>query len=207
MKKLIFPIAILFLMAVSCSKSEKKAVTTDVAFARYVQAFTSGVISSESSISVYMTQPVEGDVNTEELFRFEPEVKGKTVLVGGRVFEFRPEKPLKPGTTYKAVFALGKVLTVDSKLQTMPFEFATVKQTYSITVEGLKNYEGLNSTQMQLTGYVLTADVADSEPIQKLLRLRQTERNCLCYGATTVDAANTFLRSTALPVCRTMPGR
>ncbi|MFV0266586.1 MAG: alpha-2-macroglobulin family protein [Draconibacterium sp.] len=169
MKKLIFPIAILFLMAVSCSKSEKKAVTTDVAFARYVQAFTSGVISNESSISVYMTQPVEGEANTDELFRFEPEVKGKTVLVGGRVFEFRPEKPLKPGTTYKAAFALGKVLEVDSKLQTMPFEFATVKQTYSITVEGLKNYEGLNSTQMQLTGYVLTADVADSEPIEKIV--------------------------------------
>ncbi|MCK3683278.1 Ig-like domain-containing alpha-2-macroglobulin family protein [Maribellus sp. YY47] len=169
MKKLIFPIVALLIMAVSCTKSERKTVTTDVAFSRYVQAFTSGVISSESTISVYMSQPVEGEINTEDLFRFKPEVKGKTVLVGGRIFEFRPDEALKPGTNYKAEFALGKVLKVESKFQQLPFEFATVKQTYSITVEGLRNYEGLNSTQMQLTGYVLTADVADSDPIEKIV--------------------------------------
>ncbi|MFV0590029.1 MAG: alpha-2-macroglobulin family protein [Draconibacterium sp.] len=169
MRKLIFPIFILLITAVSCTKSDKKTVTTDVAFSRYVQAFTSGVISSESTISVYMSQPIEEQPNTEGLFRFKPEIKGKAVLVGGRIFEFRPEGPLKPGTTYKAEFALGKVLSVDSKFQQLPFEFATVKQTYSITVEGLTNYEGLNSTQMQLTGYVLTADVADSEPVEKLV--------------------------------------
>ena len=169
MRKLFIPAIFILMMVVSCTKSEKKKVTTDIAFSNYIQAFTSGVISSESPISVYMAQPVSGDVNTDGVFRFTPEIKGKTVLVGGRIFEFRPSEPLKQGTTYKAGFELGKVMDVDEELQTMPFEFSTVKQTFSVTVDGLKNYEGLNAAQMQLTGYILTADVADPEPFGKIV--------------------------------------
>ena len=66
MKKFVLPIFILLLIATSCSKNEKKPVATDVAFSRYVQAFTSGVVSSESTISVYMTQPVDSTVEYPE---------------------------------------------------------------------------------------------------------------------------------------------
>ncbi len=169
MKQLILPLIIVFLVITSCSENEKKPVSTDMAYSRYIQAFTSGIVSSESTISVYMAQPVDSAVNTTNLFQFKPEIKGKTVLVGGRVFEFRPAEPLQSGTNYKAEFDLGKVLKVSSKYQKMPFEFSTVQQTFSVTVEGLKNYEGLNSSEMQLTGYLLTADVANIEFVEKIV--------------------------------------
>ncbi|WP_167609411.1 alpha-2-macroglobulin family protein [Maribellus sediminis] len=170
MKKLILPFILILLLA-SCSKTEKKSVPTDIAFSRYVQAFTSGIISSKSAISVHMSQAVDSAVNIQNLFHFKPGIKGETVLVGGRIFEFRPSEPLKSGTNYKAEFELGKVFKVDSKYQKMPFEFSTVQQTFSVTVEGLKNYEGLNSNQMQLTGYLLSADVADAESFENIVKV------------------------------------
>lgn len=169
MKKFIFPIIFLLMVIVSCKNNEKKVVQTDVAFSNYVQAFTSGMVSKQSIISVYLAQSIEYKKNLENLFHFTPEIKGETVMVGDRIFEFRPSEPLKSGVTYKAEFALGKLITVDTKLAKMPFEFSTVKQTFSVTVEGLKNYEGVSAKEMQLNGYVLTADVADAEPVEKVL--------------------------------------
>ncbi len=169
MKKFILPFVFLALIFSACKTRDQKKVSTDVAFTTYVQAFTSGVVSSKSTISIYLTHSVERKDKLDGIFRFSPEIKGKTVLVGDRIFEFRPEEAMEPGTTYKAEFSLGKVLDVEDKLQVMPFQFSTVQQSFSVTVEGLKSYEGTQSSMMQLTGYVLTADVAEDEPIEKIV--------------------------------------
>ncbi len=169
MKKFIIPLIFLLITIVACKKNENKSVKTDVAFSSYVQAFTSGIISNQATISVYLTQPVDGKPELGNLFRFTPEIKGQTILTGDRVFEFRPSEPMKSGTTYKAEFALGKVLQVDNKLAKMPFGFSTVQQTFSVTIDGLKNYEGIQTKQMQLSGYVLTADVAEAESVEQIL--------------------------------------
>uniref|UniRef100_UPI003217F6A5 alpha-2-macroglobulin family protein n=1 Tax=uncultured Draconibacterium sp. TaxID=1573823 RepID=UPI003217F6A5 len=169
MKKFILPMIFLLLTVVSCKNVDKKEVSTDLAFSSYVQAFTGGVVSRQTTVSVYLAQPLQEQTKVDNLFRFTPEIEGETILVGDRIFEFRPSEPLKSGTTYKAVFALGKVIDVDDKLAEMPFEFSTVEQSYSVTVEGLKNYEGGQSKHMQLNGYVLTADVADAVSVEEIL--------------------------------------
>jgi len=169
MKKNILSLILLLLAVVACKKSDKKPVAVDIAFSTYVQAFTSGVISNQSIISVYLSQPVERKKDYQELFHFSPEIPGKTVLVGDRIVEFRPSEPMKSGTAYKADFALGKILQVDKKLEVMPFGFSTIESTFSVTVEGLRNYEGDHAGQMQLTGYVLTSDFVDAEKVEGIL--------------------------------------
>ncbi len=167
-KKFIIPVTFFLMALFGCQSEKSKTVETDLGFSKYVQAYTAGTISKNASVSVYLTQPVSA-YNNEPVFSFSPEIKGKTVLVGDRIFEFRPEESMKSGTNYKAEFHLGKVLKVDKAFEKMPFQFSTMQQAFSLTVEGLKNYEGMRSSQMQLTGYVLTADVADVMEVEQTL--------------------------------------
>ncbi|QIA07769.1 alpha-2-macroglobulin family protein [Draconibacterium halophilum] len=169
MKKFIVPLFFLLLFTVSCKKNNNKEVGPSAEYTYYVQAFTSGVISSRTAIAVHLTKPVEFEDLADELFEFKPAIKGKAVQVSDRIFEFRPSEPLKQGVTYEANFLLGKVMQVKSDLQKMPFRFSTVPQSFSVTVEGLKNYEDVGSEQMQLTGYILTADVAEAQAVEKIL--------------------------------------
>ena len=172
MKKFIIPLFFLLLIVVSCKENNKTNVAPEVEFAHYVQAYTSGVISSRTTISVYLTKPVELNGPVGELFEFEPNIKGETIQVGDRMFEFRSSEPLKQGTEYEARFFLGKVMNVKNDLQEMPFRFSTVPQSFTVTVEGLTNYENLGATQMQLNGYVLTADVAEALAVENVLTTR-----------------------------------
>ncbi|WP_347838152.1 MG2 domain-containing protein [uncultured Draconibacterium sp.] len=169
MKKFIFPIFFLLVFTVSCKKNEKNISGTDAAFTHYVQAFTSGVVSTRTTISIYLAQPLQEVSIPEDLFRFSPKVQGKTVRVSDRIIEFRPNEPLLPGTTYEVTFALGKLLTLDKQLQVMPFSFSTVQQSFSVTVDGLSNYDDIGTNLMQLKAYVLTADIADAAPVEALV--------------------------------------
>jgi uncharacterized protein YfaS (alpha-2-macroglobulin family) len=169
MKKFIFPLTLFLIFLVGCQSESKKTVATQAGFSKYVQAFTSGTISTESVISVYLAQPLEGFNPDAELFEFFPEIKGETVLVGDRILEFRPNEGLKSGTNYQVEFQLGKVVKVEKAYGQMPFGFSTVQQAFSVTIEGLKNYEGICSTQMQLNGYVLTADAANLEKTEQII--------------------------------------
>ncbi|QGY42892.1 hypothetical protein GM418_04245 [Maribellus comscasis] len=170
MKKNISPLLVwLFLFLIACN-SDNKTVDTDAAFGKYVQAFTSGTISTEPVISVYLAKPFTSDVNPEQqLFQFSPEIKGKTVLVGNRIIEFRPSEPLKSGTKYSAEFYLGKIVETEKGLEKMPFSFSTIKQSFSVTLEGLKNYESDVPEQMKFSGYLLTADVANPVETEKVI--------------------------------------
>ncbi len=158
-----------FLFIFGC-QSNKKQVQTDAAFGKYVQAFTSGTISTESVISVYLAQSVSENINADiQAFSFKPAINGKTVVVGNRIVEFRPSEPLKPGTQYQAEFFLGKLVKTEKGLETMPFQFSTIKQSFSVNLDGLRNYEFGVTDKMQFSGYLLTADVAGAESVEKVV--------------------------------------
>ncbi|MEZ5107135.1 MAG: MG2 domain-containing protein, partial [Draconibacterium sp.] len=170
MKKLLFPFVIVLIFFLTGCQSNKKEDATDVAFGRYVQAFTSGTISTEANITVYLAQPVSEKLNEDEqLFSFKPAISGKTVLVGNRIVEFRPSEPLKAGISYSAQFCLGKILKTEKKMETMPFSFSTIKQSFSVTLDGLRNYGSGSPGKMQFTGYMLTADVANPAEAEKVV--------------------------------------
>ncbi len=170
MNKFIFLLLFLSVSILISCQPDKKDVETDVAFGKYVQAFTSGTISTESVISVYLAKPVSENTDAnKQLFSFKPAISGKTVLVGNRIVEFRPFEPLKPNTTYEAEFHLGKLVDTEKKYKDMPFQFSTMKQSFSVTLEGLKNYESGAPDKMQFTGYLITADVSDLATTEKVL--------------------------------------
>ena len=76
-------LAALFFMAVllltGCTNKEK----TD--FSKYITGYTSGVIKSSSSLSVYLGQPSDkgfqaGSTLPADLFRISPAIKGELIL-------------------------------------------------------------------------------------------------------------------------------
>ncbi len=170
MNKMPTLLAFLLSFVLSNCKPDKKEAVTDTAFGKYVQAFTSGTISVEPVISVYLAQPLSGKVSPDEqLFRFKPPISGKTVVIDSRIAEFRPSEPLSPNTRYSAEFYLGKLIKTVKGMETMPFKFSTMEQSFSVTLEGLGNYESGASQQMKFSGYLLTADVADPEITEKVV--------------------------------------
>ncbi len=177
MKKFILPLSFFLMTLIGCQPDSKKTVRTELGFSKYVQAYTSGTVSKETVVSVYLTQQISSGVVDDGLFSFSPEIKGKTVLVGDRILEFRPEQTLKSNTTYKVELSLEKLFDVEKEFERMPFQFSTVKQAFTVTFEGLNNYETVQSTQMQLSGYVLTADVSDAEKTEQIVSAKYKDQN------------------------------
>ena len=91
-------LAALFFMAVllltGCTNKEK----TD--FSKYITGYTSGVIKSSSSLSVYLGQPSDkgfqaGSTLPADLFRISPAIKGELILKDNHSIEFIPAEHTK----------------------------------------------------------------------------------------------------------------
>ncbi|MBK6283263.1 MAG: hypothetical protein IPF54_11980 [Draconibacterium sp.] len=167
---------LIVLFLISCQPKVKQ-VQPEATFGKYVQAFTSGIISTESVISVYLSEPVSNpEKSGKQLFRFTPEIKGETVFVNERQIEFRPSEPLRSGTVYSAEFLLGELMKTEEGMRKMAFQFSTIKQSFSVNIDGLKNYDGGLYKKMQLNGYLLTADVTGFAETEKILRAAFDEK-------------------------------
>lgn len=156
----------------SCSKKTMGWKTVDPEYAKYVEAYTSGVISKTSSIRIKLaadapTTHTLGQEVKEKLFSFSPSVKGKTYWVDARTVEFKPEKNLEPNQLYEVEFALGKATKVPVKFDELVFNFQTTKPDYKVTHEGLRS-DG-SKDKMLLNGTLLTADAEEAAVVEKIL--------------------------------------
>ena len=101
-------------------------------YAEYVSAVTTGIISSESTIKVVLSQPFEGDSAamdklTDDLFKFSPSIKGKSHWIDSRIVEFIPNKKLPSGQLYEASFNLPLVSKSSKEVGKMSFYFQMVQ--------------------------------------------------------------------------------
>ena len=94
------------------SKSHSYSFTpeeTNPAFSEYISAYTSGIISTESTIRILLTNEMETPIEIgkpidKDLFDFSPSISGKAFWLDNRTIEFRPDKPLPGDTQFKAEF-------------------------------------------------------------------------------------------------------
>ena len=106
--------------------SSSNGTTTNPAFGAYINAYTSGMISNESTIRILLTNEMETPIEVgkpvdKSLFDFSPNIKGTTVWLDSRTIEFRPDAPLPPNTHYNAEFYLSNVLEVPDEFETFNF--------------------------------------------------------------------------------------
>jgi uncharacterized protein YfaS (alpha-2-macroglobulin family) len=174
--KLLLSFITVLLFAGSCKTKSQKWLDVDPAFAKYVEAYTTGVVSKTTSVRVQLssdaaTTHTVGQPVTDKIFELSPAVKGKATWLDARTIEFKPEKNLEPDQLYEVSFNLGKVTKVPSKFEELKFNFQTVKPAFKVTNNGLRS-DGTRN-KMFLNGEVVTADVEDGKQIEKILSVKQ----------------------------------
>ncbi len=87
---------------------------------------------------------------------------------------------------------MGKLLKTEKALQIMPFQFSTIEQSFSVTLEGLKNYESGASGKMQFNGYLLTADVANPVETEKVVQANYKGKNVPLHWSHDTDRRKHF---------------
>jgi uncharacterized protein YfaS (alpha-2-macroglobulin family) len=170
-----------FFLLVQCKKHDKIPFEINPAFTEKIVAFTSGVVSSESTIQIILAEdcPYAGDSNTpaeEGIFSFKPAIKGKSVWIDKRTLEFRPSEKLKSGKTYSACFYLGKILKVKKELSVFEFNFSVVEQAWTLDVGGYQTHNENDLVWNRINGSVNTADYLDYETIKKYFIARQDNK-------------------------------
>lgn len=161
----------LIVTSIQCKKG-RFSNSFDPAFTEKITAFTSGVISSESTIRIILAEdnPHAGEVNTpadEDLFRFKPSIKGQAVWVDRRTIEFRPSERLVSGQKYQARFKLGKIVKVKKELSVFEFDFTVVEQSWNVTLDA---YQTMNENDLvwnRIKGVVNTADNIEIDQLKK----------------------------------------
>lgn len=151
------------------------------AFALYINAYTSGMISRESTIRIILTNEQGkqelGKPVSSPLFEFSPSIKGTTVWLDNRTIEFRPESPLPSGTHYDAVFQLSEIMDVPSEFKKFKFDFQTVGQSLSVAVDRMTTTDKKTLRIQRLDGTLSTADVADAQLVEKVITVTQNGKS------------------------------
>jgi len=156
------------------SGHEVRAEKINPAFSEYISAFTSGYISTQSTIRVVLASEAEGthEINVpvdEELFEFSPNIEGTTVWIDKRTVEFRPTKKLPSEQSYEAKFNLSKVMQVPPDFEEFNFYFTVLKQDYTVYIDGMKTTDKKNMIWQRIGGMIVTADNAENNDVEKIL--------------------------------------
>lgn len=162
----------------SCSKKNAGWKSVDPAYAKYVEAYTTGIISKTSAIRVQLsgnssTTHTVGQEVKEKLFKLSPSVDGKTVWIDAHTIEFKPTKNLEADKLYEVTFQLGKVTDVPGKFKELVFNFQTIQPAFKVTNTGLRSSG--DKEHMFLEGNLQTADAEEPAKVQQLLVARLQE--------------------------------
>ena len=135
-------------------------------FGKYIESYTSGIVSKESTIRVKLagdipTTHVQNEALSDDVFSFSPSIKGKAYWVDASTIEFRPQGRLDPDKSYSAEFRLSKVTTVPSQFETFNFGFQTIKPDFTVSFAGLQTAASTSLDKMKLSGTIQTADTED----------------------------------------------
>ena len=169
----LFLILLTVIAGFSSCKSNQKDIIPSAEYAPYVNAYTGGVISQNSTIRIELTQdqPME-DLNQElkdNPFSFSPSLKGKTYWVSNNIIEFVPEEgALKPGAFYEGTFHLGDFVDVDKKLEEFNFSFRVQERNFSIHTDPI-TVTATQPDQVTVTGEIRFSDVVKKEEVEKML--------------------------------------
>ncbi|WP_373838022.1 hypothetical protein, partial [Bacteroides heparinolyticus] len=171
--KLLFFLFIVSIIS-SCGTGRKDIIPS-AEYAPYINAYTGGVISQNSSIRIELTQdqPMV-DLNNElkkNPFSFSPSLKGKAYWINNNTIEFVPEeRSLKPGELYEGTFQLGEFVNVDSHLKEFNFSFRVQERNFAIHTDPIT----VTATQPDLVtikGELRFSDIMTKEEAEKILSI------------------------------------
>ena len=159
----------------SCTRTQKDIIPS-AEYAPYINAYTGGVLSQNSTIRIELTheQPMV-DLNNElkeNPFSFSPSLKGKAYWVSNNTIEFVPEEgTLKPGSLYECTFQLGKFVEVDKKLKEFNFSFRVQERNFTLSIEPLPITDA-QPDEINIKGEICFSDIVKKEEVEKILTVK-----------------------------------
>lgn len=152
-----------------------KQVSDSAIYAEYVSAYTSGMISKKSTVTVKLTENfastfTKENIDPAQLFDFTPSVAGKAYWTDNQTIEFKPDKELKPGTHYVVEFNLSKLAKVTPGLETFIFEFITIMQHFDVSVDETRTTDKASYRLQKTIGNITLADDEPEENISKIIK-------------------------------------
>lgn len=183
--------------------AKPEIITVDPAYAQYVSAYTSGMLSKNSSIKIELTNELPVDSNytsndemplpdsnlLKKAISFSPSIKGHAKFLSTRVIEFTPDEPLKEQTLYTATFKLSKFADVEKRFKKFIFQFSTYSQTMFVDVQGAQNLDAYNIEWQTINGTVKLSDDEDTTILFKTINATQNG-NDLKVKWNKIDATN-----------------
>ncbi|MBK9284887.1 MAG: hypothetical protein IPM51_11310 [Sphingobacteriaceae bacterium] len=143
-------------------------------FASYISAFTTGYISSGSTIKIKFANEFAGNTQLnkalEEIYiSFSPSIDGEIYWKDAQTLEFKPKERLEAGQLYKATFHLDKITEVKDELEEFEFNFQVIKQSVQFDCGELKSYHSNDYSYYSLSGALSSADFIEPTEAEKII--------------------------------------
>ncbi|WP_345952570.1 MG2 domain-containing protein [Mucilaginibacter sp. PAMB04168] len=153
-------------------QKHKKKINPE--FSKYIESYTTGVISRQSVIRIKLSNQVQtSHAKNEEIkdgiFDFSPSVDGNAYWVDAQTIEFKPKQALIPNKSYDVSFALSKITDVPDELDDFEFNFETIKPDFKVDFDGLQTATNTSLDKMKFTGNIQTADTEDPAKVEKMI--------------------------------------
>jgi uncharacterized protein YfaS (alpha-2-macroglobulin family) len=167
----------LIVITITCSKVPKKQISKEPDPA-IISAYTSGIISRESTIRIRFTLDMvdESQLNRElepSPIVFSPKIRGEALWSDPRTLEFLPEQGLQSGEDFTATVDLSQFVKDDQDAGIFSFRFSVLQQSFTIHVEGLETPSETDLGKLELHGTLTTADVVSTDEVGEALRVVQ----------------------------------
>ncbi len=115
----------------------------------------------------------------EDIFEFEPEIKGRAVWIDDRTIEFIPNEVLPSKAFYSVDFNLKQVdPSVKSEFKHFKFQFSTYEQNLFVNTNfGLQSYDEFNIEWQSFRGEVTLSDYEDTSLLKKTITANCNGKN------------------------------
>ena len=161
------------------SCSNKKINTPKSQFTELISGYSAGVLSNNNSITVKFMDPVSLDLREEsvnkELFLVSPNVKGVNNWVDETTLEYIPNELLPSGSEFDVTFFVDKLFK-NSNLPDFNFSFITLQQAVFTEFIGIQQANENDYEDVVYNGVIKTADYADLDKVQSVLKATQNGR-------------------------------
>lgn len=175
----------------------KRQAGIDPAFSKYIESYTTGIISKQSTIRIRLASEIQTshELNAplnDDLFNFSPAIKGKSYWVDARTIEFRPSQKLDPDKSYAADFNLKKILQVPGSFEDFKFSFQTIKPDFTLLFTGLQTLSNTSLDKMKLSGVIQTADSEDSLSIERIISAKYNAAIPISWQHNSINKTHQF---------------
>lgn len=160
-------------MLQSCGGGKKANFIVNPEYAKYITAFTSGMVSNQAKIVLRFAQEIPGAEAGKELsnpFDIDPKTKGKAVWLDAQTIEFTPAQVLTAGQIYTVAINLQKFIEIPKELKTFVFSFQVLNQAMSYEFEGISPHSETDAQWQRIHGSFSTADYANADDMEAAVK-------------------------------------